>query len=540
MVPTRARTIPPQAYFAGSAVFHYLGPAFAVLLFARVAPLGVAWLRIVSAALVFAAWRRPWRRLSAADASTVRLLVALGAVLAAMNSCFYEAIARLPLATVSAIEFLPVIVLAAVGVRSVRNVGAVALAAAGVYVLMAIRVRGDALGFGLAFANAGLFASYIVLAHRVSRQGGIGGIDGLAAAMLLAAPVVTALGGWQAGPHLTDPVALGAGIGVGVTSSVIPYVCDQLAMARLTRESYSLMVSLLPATATVIGLVVLGQTPTPRQLAGIGLIVAALALHREATAARGDRGHIPPIEALEAGKVRDCDEQYLGAEDRKRADVQPHRPQDQHPGTEVGLARHGQVPQGGGDQLLRVGLAEAQLGELAHLLHRRPGPARRREYVSGQYAGGEQEEGRQRGRDDHDRLADVRQVRDRGAGGGAQANRQREQNPGGGEQPGRPGARSFGVGEFEPQRLEHGVEHMPGVLRGDALLDRRDLGRELETHRANRTAASDRWRLLLGVGRRGTAAVGAPGATAAAAPRPRPGERGGRAGPRRPGRPLSR
>src|SRR5947209_6267474 len=129
-------TVPPQAYFAGSAVFHYLGPAFAVLLFVRVAPLGVAWLRIVSAAIVFAAWRRPWRRLRAAEGSTVRLLVALAAVLAGMNSCFYEAIARLPLATVSAIEFLPVIVLAALGVRTTRNVAAVGLAAAGVYVLM--------------------------------------------------------------------------------------------------------------------------------------------------------------------------------------------------------------------------------------------------------------------------------------------------------------------------------------------------------------------------------------------------------------------
>jgi inner membrane transporter RhtA len=277
----RTRAVPPQAYFAGSALFHYLGPAFAVLLFARVAPLGVAWLRIVSAAIVFAAWRRPWRRLWAADASTVRLLVALGAVLAAMNCCFYEAIARLPLATVSAIEFLPVIVLAAVGARSGRNVGAVALAASGVYVLIDVRLRGGALGFGLAFANAGLFALYIVLAHRVSRAPGLGGIDGLAAAMLLAAPVVTVLGGWEVGPHLADPVALAAGVGVGVTSSVIPYVCDQLAMARLRRETYSLLVSLLPATATVVGLVVLGQTPSARQLAGVSLVVVAVALHRE-------------------------------------------------------------------------------------------------------------------------------------------------------------------------------------------------------------------------------------------------------------------
>jgi inner membrane transporter RhtA len=275
------RRLPPQTYFAGSAVFHYLGPAFAVLLFSRVAPLGVAWLRIASAAVVFAAWRRPWRKLRAADRETVRLLVALGAVLAVMNSCFYEAIARLPLGTVSAIEFLPVVALAAFGARSVRNLVALAVAVAGVYVLIDVRLGGGALGYGLAFANAAMFALYIVLAHRVSRQSSIGGIDGLATAMLMALPAVTALGGWDVVPHLTDPVALAAGVGVGVTSSVIPYVCDQLAMTRLSRATYSLMVSLLPAIATVIGLVVLRQTPTPRQLLGVSLIVGALVLHQE-------------------------------------------------------------------------------------------------------------------------------------------------------------------------------------------------------------------------------------------------------------------
>ena len=146
---------------------------------------------------------------------------------------------------------------------------------------MEVQLRGGMLGFGLAFANAGLFALYIVLAHRVSRQSGVGGIDGLAAAMLLAVPAVSALGGWQVIPHLLDPVALGAGIGVGITSSVIPYVCDQLAMARLARATYSLMVSLLPATATVVGLVVLGQTPTRPPAPG------CLAGRRRARAAPG-------------------------------------------------------------------------------------------------------------------------------------------------------------------------------------------------------------------------------------------------------------
>src|SRR5688500_15745547 len=121
MVAHRARCwipmqrVPPHAYFAGSAVFHYLGPAFAVLLFVRVDALGVAWLRIASAALVFAAWRRPWRALRTLGGSALRALLAWGAVLAVMNCCFYLAIDRLPLATVAAIEFLPVVALAALG-----------------------------------------------------------------------------------------------------------------------------------------------------------------------------------------------------------------------------------------------------------------------------------------------------------------------------------------------------------------------------------------------------------------------------------------
>jgi inner membrane transporter RhtA len=267
--------MPPSAYFVGSAIFHYLGPSFAVLLFARVQPLGVAWLRIVSAALIFALWRRPWRAMRS------RLVVAWGVVLAVMNCCFYLAIDRLPLGTVAAIEFLPVIVLAALGARSVRNALALALAVPGVYLLTDVQLAGEPLGVALAFANALLFALYIVLAHRVAQHSALGGIDGLAAAMLIAALVATPLSGWAALPALDDPAALAAGIGVGVTSSVIPYVCDQLAMRKLARATYALMVSLLPATATVIGIVVLAQIPTWIEVLGVGLVVAGVAVHRE-------------------------------------------------------------------------------------------------------------------------------------------------------------------------------------------------------------------------------------------------------------------
>ena len=266
--------IPPHAYFVGSAIFHYLGPAFAVLLFVRVEALGVAWLRIAAAALVFAAWRRPWRSLALIDHRT---LLAWGAVLALMNCCFYLAIERLPLATVAAIEFLPVVGLAALGARTPRNVAALALAVPGVYLLTGVRIEGEPLGVALAFANAGLFALYIVLAHRAAQGAGV---DALGLAMLIALVVVTPLAGWAALPALTDPVALLAGIGVGISSSVIPYVFDQLAMKRLARSTYALLVSLLPATAAVIGVVVLGQVPSPAEAAGVMLVIGGVALHR--------------------------------------------------------------------------------------------------------------------------------------------------------------------------------------------------------------------------------------------------------------------
>jgi inner membrane transporter RhtA len=252
-----------------------------VLLFARVDVLGVAWLRIASAAAIFAVWRRPWRSFRALDRAGRRLILGWGAVLAVMNVCFYVAIDRLPLGTVAAIEFLPVVALAVMGVRTVRNVAALGLAVGGVYLLTEVRVEGEPLGFLFAFANAALFALYIILAHRVAQHRGMDSIDALGASMLIATVVVTPVGGLGAASALVDPVALLAGIAVGLSSSVIPYVTDQLAMARMKRATYALFVALLPATATVVGIVVLAQIPTSLEVAGVALVIAGVAIHSE-------------------------------------------------------------------------------------------------------------------------------------------------------------------------------------------------------------------------------------------------------------------
>ena len=277
-----AGRVPPHAYFMVSAVFHYLGPAFAVLLFAEVSPLGVAWLRIASAAAVFALWRRPWSYFRRLDAPARNTVLMLGAVLALMNVCFYLAIARLPLGTVGAIEFLGPIGLAAAGMHSRRNFAALVLAVAGVLVLTDARLAGTPVGFLFAFLNCALFVLYIVLGHRIEKDGGATGIDRLGAAMLVAMVVALPIGVRDAAPAFLDPLLLAAGIGVGLCSSVIPYVCDQLAMAKLPRATFALLLSLLPAMASIIGVLVLRQIPSTIEIAGIGLVIGGVALHRQA------------------------------------------------------------------------------------------------------------------------------------------------------------------------------------------------------------------------------------------------------------------
>jgi inner membrane transporter RhtA len=291
-----ADTAPPSVFILSSAVFHYLGPSLAALLFTRVGVLGVAWLRIASAAGFFLLVRRPVRVLRGASSGRRWLFVALGVLLAAMNSMFYLAIDRLPLSTVGAIEFLGVIVLAAIGTRTARNLAALILTIAGVAVLADVRLVHEPAGFAFAFANCVGFMLYIVLGHKIastgpgdgspgtSRSRAAQGIDQLGACMIIAAVAATPFGISSATTAFRHPAWLLWGIGVGLCSSVIPYVTDQLAMARLPRATFAFLLALLPASATVIGLIVLGQIPTWRDLVGIAAVIAGVALHRESAA----------------------------------------------------------------------------------------------------------------------------------------------------------------------------------------------------------------------------------------------------------------
>jgi inner membrane transporter RhtA len=150
----------------------------------------------------------------------------------------------------------------------------------------------------------------VILGHRIANtplagpatQGGgasrgaspMSGIDQLGLSMLIAAVVATPVGIGYAAAAFTHPLWLAWGIGVGLCSSVIPYVTDQLAMARLNRATFALMLALLPAVATIIGFLVLGQTPTLQDLAGIALVIIGVALHHEPPARRPPSEAAPP------------------------------------------------------------------------------------------------------------------------------------------------------------------------------------------------------------------------------------------------------
>ncbi|SHF24151.1 inner membrane transporter RhtA [Modicisalibacter ilicicola DSM 19980] len=275
-----ARAVPPHAWFGVSAIFHYLGPSFAVLLFPAIGVLGVAWMRIASAALIFAPWTQPWRTLVVANAQTRWLLVGLGVCLAVMNSAFYLALDRLPMSLVAAIEFVGTIGVALYGLRTRRNIIALLLAVLGVFILIDVKWSSDPIGLFWAFLNGALFVGYIILGHKISERGASGGVEQLGAAMAIAFLFVMPIGFAEAIKAFATVELVLAGIGVGVCSSVIPYVCDQMAMSKLPRSSFALLLALLPATATIIGVIVLSQIPSGKDIVGVLLVMLGVAVHK--------------------------------------------------------------------------------------------------------------------------------------------------------------------------------------------------------------------------------------------------------------------
>jgi inner membrane transporter RhtA len=262
------------ALVLGGVVSVQSGAAVAFTLFDDLGPTGAVLLRVGLAALILAAvWRPTVRGLNEMQ---IRHVVAFGAVLAAMNLSFYEALDRIPLGIAVTLEFVGPLGVAVLGSRRPIDLAWVALAAAGI-VLLAPASGGDidALGVGLALLAGTFWAGYIVLAARIGRS--FEGQGGLALAMVVGTVLLIPVGIGGAVDAFGDLELLAAGLGAALLSSAIPYSLELEALRRLPKGTFGVLMSLEPAVAATVGFVGLDQDLSATDIVAIGLVVVASA-----------------------------------------------------------------------------------------------------------------------------------------------------------------------------------------------------------------------------------------------------------------------
>lgn len=263
------------------------GAGASIWLFDRLTPTGAAWLRLVWAAIILLAIARPsLRGRSRADLVAV---VCLGGVSGLLTLLYFEAVARIPLGTASALEFLGPLGVAIVGLRLGPgrwfNLVWPLLAAAGVLALTrpwtgAVDLVGVAYALGAAFGWAG----YILLTQRVGHR--FTGLSGLALSMTAAAFVVAPLSPVGAVLGELDIRVLLVSLGAAILLPILPYACEMLALRQLESTTFGTLMSLEPAIGTIVGLVLLVQVPSGWQIAGVVLVMFA-----GAGAIRADPGY---------------------------------------------------------------------------------------------------------------------------------------------------------------------------------------------------------------------------------------------------------
>ena len=247
-----------------------LGLAVSVGLFDRIGSEGAAWLRLAWAGVILAVLVRPWRR--GLSPATLRACVALGIVTAGVTMLFMAAVARLPLGTASALEFLGPLSVAVLRGRRGTWVWP-ALAATGV-LLLTQPWSGEIDGRGVVYAlgAACCWAGYIVLTQRVGDAAD--GIVGLGVSMPVAGLVATIVAGPATIGHL-DLELLVVGVGLAMLVPVVPFALEMLALRRLTTAAFGTLMCLEPAIALVVGLVVLDQVTDVGAVLGLACVVAA-------------------------------------------------------------------------------------------------------------------------------------------------------------------------------------------------------------------------------------------------------------------------
>lgn len=276
-VPRSSRllsTAPPESLFVLSALSQYIGAAIAVSVFDQVEPQTVAWFRVIGAAIALLAispgFHRGWTRRDLIGAAV------FGSATAAMNLFFYLGIARIDLGKSVAIEFLGPIAVAAATTRSLRNGFALVLAVIGVVTLGGVEVDDNTLGVVFILISSAMWAAYIVFGSRVAQVRP--GVAGLGVGLAIGAVVIAPAGAPWSGPVWLSPTLLLLCCATGVFSNAIGYGIDQYVLRRIPIRRFSILLATLPVTAVFIGWLLLGQTPSALDLAGISLVLVGVAV----------------------------------------------------------------------------------------------------------------------------------------------------------------------------------------------------------------------------------------------------------------------
>ncbi|MEV0970508.1 EamA family transporter [Microtetraspora glauca] len=266
-------SIPPPGLVLLAILSVQVGAGLAKNLFAELSPSAVVFLRIAIGALILVPVARP--RLRGLTRRDLAVGAAFGLSLGLMNLSFYEALARLPMGIAVAIEFIGPLTVAVVASRRRLDLLWVALAGAGVILLAPWGGAdgADWVGIGFAALAGALWAAYIVLSAATGAR--FPGSSGLALAMVVATIAVAPVGVASGGADLLRPEILLLGAGVGLLSSVIPYSIELEALRRMPKRVFGILMSLEPAVAAMVGLLVLGEFLEVREWAAIGCVVIA-------------------------------------------------------------------------------------------------------------------------------------------------------------------------------------------------------------------------------------------------------------------------
>ena len=277
-----ANTAPPEALFVVSAVGQYCGAVIAVRLFDDLAPASVAWFRVIGAALVLIAVSIPTlRRGGRWTRDEITAVCLFGISTALMNLFFYLAIEHLDLGKGVAIEFIGPITVAALRTRTSRNAIALVFAVLGVLILSGIEFGNEPVGLFFIFLASAMWAAYIVIGAKVARFDR--GVSGLGVGLLIGAIFIAPFGAPTSGAAFSAPWILATCFLVGILSNAIGYGIDQYTLRRIPVRRFSILLALLPVTATIFGLVFLDQVPSITDLIGISFVLAGVIVQQRDT-----------------------------------------------------------------------------------------------------------------------------------------------------------------------------------------------------------------------------------------------------------------